>query len=775
MDMGSKAKTHAKMLFVPIILALMLAIPIAGAAGLFCNTCEHPVIMLEVVGGLWPGQVNITATLLSIKAPESDSTNFLVGSIQSGKVSVDKLKEMAEVTFLKDKNLTVYYNYTDASGGTREIVLCPEQKTNATGSITCSATISQSGCGTIIVRYVSDDLALKSNPETSASHCVRGEIPFGIVVDQGACLAMFLVLGILIASLYASGKSPLATLDITTPKRPSGYGYWPGFLSSKYKIAGVAKRTAALASAVLGAKLVMDKAITKKQLFMMSTKNSLGGNYDSLVKIAVKTNLGRVNEVGMIKAKLSKLYTIAGSQNVMLGKMTQAERKKRMEIAREITSLESERNRKLSIIGQVSAALKSRLIPVDINPKTFDNIKKLSEAAKQSAALEVAKGGDATMILNAKMKERASANEKAQLAELDDLRKSIAQLKSQDKSSILIPREIFKELTLDKKTGASRSDEFLSMGGPTHPELLKGTEKEKNVRVNINELDRLIKNKEKEIDAIKGISGSQIDMFTPLLASAWKTELAERGLTKELEIENRKPADSQDSERKAFIEKSRDEMRAERQRIDELMGSIGKEISSSDKKLAEAKKIKGLANDIDELKQKVGSIREDIPSSIKEDIWQRKLDIRDHEREISKLEKKGAPEEDIRAKREVLDSEREYLTIMKNELEEERRALKATKKEYYSEYGKQILPGIPSIHGTESVVGRILETAPFSIVKFEKDKANKDLIEYERKELGVKLADSLITRGANEAIKTAGTIEAAKLRLGVDIEREGST
>jgi len=774
MDMGSQAKTCAKVLFVPIMLVLMLAIPIAGAAELFCNTCDRPVITLEVVGGLWPGQVAITATLFSIKAPESSNTDFLVESIQSGKISVDKLKDMAEVTFLKDKDVAVNYSYTDASGETREIALCPTQKTNTDGIVKCSTTISQSGCGTIIVRYVSDDPSLLST-ETSASHCVRGEIPFGIVVDQGACLAMFLVLGILIASLYASGKSPLATLDITTPKRPSGYGYWPGFLSSKYKIAGVAQKRAALATAALGAKLVMDKAITTKQLLMMSTKNKLGENYDSLVKIAVKTNLGRVNEVGMIKARLSKLYTMAGSQNVMLGKMTQAEKKKKMEIAREITRLENERNRKLSIISQVSAALKSRLVSVKIDSEAFDKINKLSEAAKQSAAAAVAKGGDATMILNAKMKELASANKKTQLAELDDLKKSMAQLKSQDKSSILIPREIFKELTFDNKDKLSKSDEFLNAGGPTHPEHFKRTENEKNVRVSINELDRLIKNKEKEINASKETSGSHIDMFTPLLASAWKTELAERGLTKELEIENRKPADSQDNERKAFIEKNREEMRAERQRINELMGSIGGEISHSDKRLEEVTKIKGLEKNVDDLKHEVGSIREDISSSIKEDIWQRKLDIRDHEREISKLEKKGAPEEDIRAKQEVLNSEKVYLTMMKNELEEKKKDLKAAKKDYYSEYGKQILPGIPSIPGTEPIVGRVLDTTLFSIAKSEKDKAIENLIEYEKKELGVKLADSLITKGANEAIRTAGTIEAAKLRLGVDIEKEGST
>jgi hypothetical protein len=737
----------------------MLAIPLAGAAELFCKTCEVPVITLEVVGGLWPGQVAITATLFSIKAPESSNTDFLIESIQSGKVSVDKLKDMAEVTFIKDKDLVVNYSYTDTGGETREVMLCPAQKTNADGIIKCSATISQSGCGTIIVRYVSDDPLLTST-ETSASHCVRGEIPFGIVVDQGVCLAMFLVLGILIASLYASGKSPLSTLDITTPKRPSGYGYWPGFLSSKYKIANIAKKRAGLASAALGAKLVMDKAMTKKQLLMMSAKKGIGGNYDSLVKLAVKTNPDRVNQVNLISARLSKLYTVAGSQNVMLGKMTAAEKKMRMDAVREITSLESERNRKLSIISQVNAAMKSRMVSVDVNSKSFKGIKDLAAAAKLSAAAEVARGGDATMIFNSKMKELAAANEKTQLAELDDLKRSIAKLKSQDKSSIMISREKFEGLASEESVA------ILKKGEPMYPDLIKRTEKEKNVRININELDRIIKEREKEINASKDKNESRVDMFTPILASAWKTELAEKGLMKELEIENRKPAASQDTERKAFIEKNINEMRMERQRIQGLMDSIGNEIASTDKTLIGAKKIK-------ELGKKVAGLDEHM-EEIKEDIWNRKLDVRDHEREISQLVKKGSSEEELRAKQEVLNSEKSYLDMIGKRLAEEKEALKATKKEYNSEYEKWVPPGVPYIPGAEAVIGKVLETPLFPIVKGEKKKALGYFMEYEEKDLGARLADSLVTKGSNEAIRTAGTIEAAKLRLGVDIEREGS-
>lgn len=80
----------------------------------------------------------------------------------------------------------------------------------------------------------------------------------GVAAQQpAACLGAFLILGLLLASMYFSGKSPISLLDITSPRLPSPKGLTAsGQIILPYGYAEMKKATAAklaAASAALGA------------------------------------------------------------------------------------------------------------------------------------------------------------------------------------------------------------------------------------------------------------------------------------------------------------------------------------------------------------------------------------------------------------------------------------------------------------------------------------------------------------------------------------------
>jgi hypothetical protein len=483
------------------------------------------------------------------------------------------------------------------------------------------------------------------------SYCVAGEIPLGAAIDQSTCLVLFIILGILMASLYASGKSPLASIDITTPKKPGGKFYFPGYLSAKYKLPSIGRGKIMLSSGLLASRLLKDSALTRAELNRITLKANARKSsgklkspedkdkekYDALLQHAIKTNLDRV-----IDEQLNKLYPRANAYKAAAPRaMTPEQKIKSKELEKEIKSLEAERKRKVELVSKINDLLKDSMKAriastagelhswAKLSTEGIDNLKELAEQAKAPLLSELKKGnGEVSTILNKKMKEIAKAP--------DD---------------------------------------------PT------------------------------------------IDLFAPILTSKIKVELARKGIEKELQAESAKSPENIDREKMKYMEAARRDLEGHSRNIDNMLKKIENEVAQKERNLE-------IPYGLENLGSEVGRLEKEI-----EDF--------EFKKELKEIEP------DNKIVREFEGSKEK-----KKELEEK---LKEKEKEYEQELSGWRAPGSLGI----------------IVLKNEKERMLSELIAHEENISNMKCIDILVSEGINETIKIAGKIEAAKIKLGKDIEREG--
>ncbi len=253
-----------KVVLAAVFLAVLF-IPILTAA----TTEKVRMVIVERHG------YNLTASVFEVEGPAKKNIEEMRqeylnykniyetgGSIQSAKDAFDKIKDYRanlNITSIKDANLTFLYR---TPFGTYEPVPGCERLTASNMKMmdglydpmdpydplnsdtydgpyyytTCSIPMNQppfnGTCKDIIVRFVAP-VGEKGAYEGTESVCdnkpgtlnvFAGELATILTPSNPACISGVFLIGLLFASMFFSGKSPLSLLDLTTPRLPSPKG-----------------------------------------------------------------------------------------------------------------------------------------------------------------------------------------------------------------------------------------------------------------------------------------------------------------------------------------------------------------------------------------------------------------------------------------------------------------------------------------------------------------------------------------------------------------------
>lgn len=153
--------------------------------------------------------VVITAHLISIQS-NSVTSQQLIDSIKSGAIPTKQIQDFYGVKPVVGANVSFYFETAD-----RNVSLCDNKSTNQNGDAFCKTVVSSFGCGSIVSFFKGNSSLVESR--ASSVYCVSQIPPFGPLVDASWAL-VFIVLGVLAAALYASGRRPLSAFDVTTPQ-----------------------------------------------------------------------------------------------------------------------------------------------------------------------------------------------------------------------------------------------------------------------------------------------------------------------------------------------------------------------------------------------------------------------------------------------------------------------------------------------------------------------------------------------------------------------------
>ncbi|MEW6329625.1 MAG: hypothetical protein AB1468_05955, partial [Candidatus Micrarchaeota archaeon] len=173
--------------------------------------------------------------------------------------------------------LNFTFNY---SGVSEPIPGCSPNYTNASGIATCTIPESMgervAGCVFITVEYNS------TNPRTmgtaaTTQYC-RGFVPINFG-SAWACLPFFIILGLLAASMYAIGRSPVTGFDIFSPRLPMAkkHGFkgedrrtaWMTMQVAYRRNLGLAERTLRETRKKIAQKMKADRLITEQELIQI--------------------------------------------------------------------------------------------------------------------------------------------------------------------------------------------------------------------------------------------------------------------------------------------------------------------------------------------------------------------------------------------------------------------------------------------------------------------------------------------------------------------------
>ncbi|VVB73414.1 Uncharacterised protein [uncultured archaeon] len=153
--------------------------------------------------------VVITSHLISIQS-NSVTSQQLTDSVKSGAVSAKQIQEFYGVKAVAGANISFYFETAD-----KNVSLCENKTTNQNGDAFCKTAVSSFGCGSIVSRF--DGNSSLAESRASMTYCISQIPPFGQLVDS-SWVMLFIVLGMLAAAMYASGRRPLNAFDVTTPR-----------------------------------------------------------------------------------------------------------------------------------------------------------------------------------------------------------------------------------------------------------------------------------------------------------------------------------------------------------------------------------------------------------------------------------------------------------------------------------------------------------------------------------------------------------------------------
>lgn len=504
-----------KLLAFAILVLLAGLISSSFAIEALCTKCNITTMTVDIKGAAFPGKVNITVQLFLLQLSDLTDPARVATAVEEGKISLDEITKTATMTPVVGENITVVFNDT-RSGFEQQ--LC-RKATDSNGTIRCEAVISVSGCGSVIARYIS------SNPKdvpktTSMPYCIGGEIPFGMAINSAQCMMLFIILGLLVAALYASGKSPFAALDITTPKRPGARGYWPGYMHLKHKMPpkglGIGPATRAATNVLFPP---LEKRLAKSLRGIGASKADI--RTSGLVAVASVMLPNKVREVQTIRSTLADLRLIRESVKT---------RKEHSVIGKQISELE-EKERRIKVFTNIYARVQAEtfkalfkpaigtlsiveiqelmkiarahpehyiwLSPsIELRPEVLKKMGAWADAAKERAIVAVREGKDPTFALRDAMDEIATEERKR-----------------------LIDSGIPDEINSRFKKAEAEKNELLSTWNLS--------ERLGYVSYPAKDQERYDPNSSREEDLKK-----LIDVFAPLYGAQWQADLAKEGLSR---------------------------------------------------------------------------------------------------------------------------------------------------------------------------------------------------------------------------------------------------
>ncbi|MBI5133320.1 MAG: hypothetical protein HZA83_01270, partial [Thaumarchaeota archaeon] len=203
------------------VLALLLILPIYAYQPPTCKICTKTFINLEVEYGTTPTAV---ATLYGTKIDYTLTTTS-VEQLRELESSVDP-KDFENIGLKVERlpNKKVRF-FIDTGEGVDSEICGPGVDTDPNGEARCEIPPNPSTTRFVVYatyegKQVSADVAIFASNSNQVVYATGGlPVALDILADSN-CFIFFIILGVLIAGMYASGKNPLNAFDIATPKLP---------------------------------------------------------------------------------------------------------------------------------------------------------------------------------------------------------------------------------------------------------------------------------------------------------------------------------------------------------------------------------------------------------------------------------------------------------------------------------------------------------------------------------------------------------------------------
>ena len=300
---GRKLQLIGILLFVAVVLS-SLSFAATKSSTFFTEFQANP---------LSNSQVNISSTLSAFILPESKQT--LQDSAQTGQIDPSLISSNYALSPVSGQAVTAYL--VDAADPENQVKLC-SWTTDSEGKGQCLVTVTAKEA-TVKVRFEGNSTLFPTQRfETLFSPSI---FSFTEIVDS-SWLVVFLFIGILAASLYASGRKPLSAFDITTPN-VKGMGK-PGVIKLSVNTKSIAiKKTALSAFTPVAAAFYKAKNVDMNSLPVVNTlEKYTPGNKSSELMDVYKSRseqermlliARKINELGVRNKMISNLSTARGA------------------------------------------------------------------------------------------------------------------------------------------------------------------------------------------------------------------------------------------------------------------------------------------------------------------------------------------------------------------------------------------------------------------------------------------------------------------------------
>ncbi|VVB58197.1 Uncharacterised protein [Candidatus Anstonella stagnisolia] len=226
-----------------LLFFLLLTVPISFAIDDLCATCDQVVLQPTVSGSI----ITVQATHISLKyynqlqhlQKQSDYQDL-------SKINIppDVVAKAFDSQLEPLKDAPLHFKLEDAPlVDSSNAVACDPVNTNAEGVAVCDVkfyrnadgkaeeTSKLSRCKTLLITYDGYSNGITYKPSmaqvvlcgenNNALAQIGKDITNEIDNRRNDCVPVFILLGILLAAMYYSGKNPLSLFDITTPRLPA--------------------------------------------------------------------------------------------------------------------------------------------------------------------------------------------------------------------------------------------------------------------------------------------------------------------------------------------------------------------------------------------------------------------------------------------------------------------------------------------------------------------------------------------------------------------------